>query len=148
MRMRTYLTDMMHFRISLGGFGQEYHVTLLAYSSWKLGERVLSTTCCVRIAKYRTVWCGERAGDPSSCVTFHTSFGVKFGTFTCYDLFYGEPGNWESTFPSYVSIGIQQNSLLKHSHQLLAANLHFVHGSASGIYSWKFKVFHKQLQPI
>lgn len=95
------------------------------------------------------------AGGSSSCVSFDTSFGVTFGTFTCYDILYDEPGNcllkrgvknfvlptaWGNQFPFYVSIGVQQSWSLKHSTNFLAANQHLTlptiyYGSGSGIYS-------------
>ena len=95
------------------------------------------------------------AGDPTRCITFRTSFGVTFGTFTCYDLLYNEPGEcllkmnvknfvlptaWGNNFPFYVSIGIQQSWSFKHSVNFLAANQHIItpkpfYSSGSGIYS-------------
>ena len=95
------------------------------------------------------------AGDPTKCITFNTSFGVTFGTFTCFDLLYNEPGEcllkmdiknfilptaWGNVFPFYVSIGVQQSWSLKHSVNFLAANQHFTvnkvyYSSGSGIYS-------------
>ena len=128
---------------------------------YQLNTNVIFETDGTLIAKYhkQNLYGPEKkyfdAGDPSSCVTFRTSFGVTFGTFTCYDLLYSEPGNcllekgvqnfvlptaWGNVFPFYVSIGVQQSWSLKHSINFLAANQHLTvptvyYGSGSGIYS-------------
>ena len=90
-----------------------------------------------------------------SCVTFNTSFGVTFGTLTCFELLYKNLGNclinersirnivfttaWGNNFPFYLSIAFQQSWSMKHKVNLLAANQQYVsasyHSSGSGIYS-------------
>ncbi len=130
---------------------------------YQFNTNVVFETNGALIAKYhkQNLYSGEKnyfdAGAPSSnCISFHTSFGVTFGTFTCFDLLYNEPGDcllkmgvknfvlptaWGNNFPFYVSIGVQQSWSLKHSVNFLAANQHFnidspkYYSSGSGIYS-------------
>lgn len=128
---------------------------------YQFNTNVVFETDGTLIAKYhkQNLYSGEKmyfdAGAPSNCVPFHTSFGVTFGTFTCFDLLYNEPGDcmlkmgvknfvlptaWGNNFPFYVSIGVQQSWSLKHSVNFLAANQHFTYpfkyySSGSGIYS-------------
>lgn len=87
-----------------------------------------------------------------TCVSFETSFGVTFATFTCYDLLFREPAScllnkniknfvlpteWGSSYPFYISTAIQQGWSRKHGVNLLAANQHFANtfSTGSGIYS-------------
>ena len=127
---------------------------------YQFNTNVIFETDGALIAKYhkQNLYSLEKeyfdAGESSSCVTFDTSFGVTFGTFTCFDLLYDEPGNcllkkgvknfvlptaWGNNFPFYVSLGVQQSWSLKHSINFLAANQHFTtskyYSSGSGIYS-------------
>ncbi len=129
---------------------------------YQFNTNVVFETNGALIAKYhkQNLYSGEKVyfdpGAPSSnCITFHTSFGVTFGTFTCFDILYDEPGDcllkkgvknfvlptaWGNNFPFYVSIGVQQSWSLKHSVNFLAANQHFsipkvYYSSGSGIYS-------------
>ncbi len=130
---------------------------------YQFNTNVVFETNGALIAKYhkQNLYSGENnyfdAGAPSSnCISFHTSFGVTFGTFTCFDLLYNEPGDcllkkgvknfvlptaWGNNFPFYVSIGVQQSWSLKHSINFLAANQHLntdspkYYSSGSGIYS-------------
>ena len=88
----------------------------------------------------------------NTCISFETSFGVTFGTFTCYDLLFQEPANcllskriqnfvlptaWGSSYPFYMSIAVQQGWSRKQGINLLAANQHFkiTYSTGSGIYS-------------
>lgn len=112
------------------------------------------------VAKYHKVnlYAGEaRIFNPgsysnSSCISFETSFGVTFGTFTCYDLLFQEPANcllskgiknfvlptaWGSSYPFYMSVAVQQGWSRKHSVNFLASNQHFkmTYSTGSGIYS-------------
>ena len=112
------------------------------------------------IAKYHklNLYAGEaKYFDPGSysnntCVSFDTSFGVTFGTFTCYDLLFKEPANcllskniknfvlptaWGSSYPFYMSIAVQQGWSRKHRVNFLAANQHFKlsYSTGSGLYS-------------
>ncbi len=96
------------------------------------------------------------ASNSTGCVSFTTSFGVKFGTFTCYDILYSDPADcllrsdiqhfifptaWGSVYPYYMSIAVQQSWSWKHSVNLLAANQHYPHpifdfySTGSGLYS-------------
>ena len=116
------------------------------------------------IAKYRKQHLyGEEKKffDPgtASCDTFTTSFGVKFGTFSCFDILYNNPGKcllekgiknfafpsaWGNSFPLYMSVAFQQGWSLKHGVNLLAANQHDPSarksGTGSGIYSAGYAV--------
>jgi pantetheine hydrolase len=120
------------------------------------------------IAKYRkqNLYDPEKllydAGTTDSCVTFATSFGIKFGTMTCFDLLYKNPGDclvnkehikhvvlptaWGNNYPFYMSIVVQQAWSMKHRINFLAANVQYVSyrghsskvtytSSGSGIYS-------------
>lgn len=112
------------------------------------------------IAKYHKVnlYAGEtKIFNPgvysnNTCISFETSFGVTFGTFTCYDLLFQEPANcllskniqnfvlptaWGSSYPFYMSISVQQGWSRKHGVNFLAANQHFkiTYSTGSGIYS-------------
>lgn len=112
------------------------------------------------IAKYHKVnlFAGEtKVFNPgvysnNTCISFETSFGVTFGTFTCYDLLFQEPANcllsknvqnfvlptaWGSSYPFYMSIAVQQGWSRKHGVNFLAANQHFkiTYSTGSGIYS-------------
>ena len=112
------------------------------------------------IAKYHKVnlYAGEsKIFNPgvysnNTCISFDTSFGVTFGTFTCYDLLFQEPANcllskniqnfvlptaWGSSYPFYMSIAVQQGWSRKHGINFLAANQHFkiTYSTGSGIYS-------------
>ena len=88
----------------------------------------------------------------SYCISFQTSFGVTFGTFTCYDVLFREPGNclldkgiknfvlpteWGSSFPYYMSVAVQQSWSRKHGVNFLAANMHFSfsYSTGSGLYA-------------
>ena len=88
----------------------------------------------------------------TTCVSFDTSFGVAFGTFTCYDLLFHEPANcllskgiqnfvlptaWGSSYPFYMSVAVQQGWSRKHGVNFLAANQHFkiTYSTGSGIYT-------------
>ncbi len=131
---------------------------------YQFNTNVVFETNGALIAKYhkQNLYSGEKkyfdAGVQSSnCSSFHTSFGVTFGLFTCFDLLYNEPGDcllkmgvknfvlptaWGNNFPFYVSTGVQQSWSLKHSVNSLAANQHFsinipirYYSSGSGIYS-------------
>ena len=102
------------------------------------------------------------AGTTDLCVTFATSFGTTFGTMTCFDLLYKNPGDcivnkehikhvvvptaWGNNYPFYMSIVIQQAWSMKHRINFLAANVQYVSyrensskvtytSSGSGIYS-------------
>ena len=93
-------------------------------------------------------------------VSFNTSIGVKFGTFTCFDMLFNFPAFdlvhegvknflfttfWGSEFPSLISIAVQQSWSKVSKTNLIAANLHCqesyclnvfqMPGSGSGIYS-------------
>ena len=93
-------------------------------------------------------------------VTFNTSFGVMFGTFTCFDILYCDPPlklldmgirnyvfptAWGNSYPFYTSIAFQQAWSWRTGSNFLAANQHFPnkHSSplkkfyltGSGIYS-------------
>ena len=112
------------------------------------------------IAKYHKVnlYAGEtNVFNPgvysnNTCISFETSFGVTFGTFTCYDLLFQEPANcllgknvqnyvlptaWGSSYPFYMSVAVQQGWSRKHGVNFLAANQHFkmTYSTGSGIYS-------------
>lgn len=88
----------------------------------------------------------------NTCTSFDTSFGVTFGTFTCYDLLFKQPADcllgkniqnfvlptaWGSSYPFYMSIAVQQGWSRKHAANFLAANQHFklTYSTGSGIYS-------------
>lgn len=90
--------------------------------------------------------------NTSYCVSFQTSFGVTFGTFTCYDILFRKPGNclldkgiknfvlpteWGSSFPYYMSVAVQQSWSRKHGVNILAANMHFnlSYSTGSGLYA-------------
>ena len=102
------------------------------------------------------------ADTTDSCVTFATSFGITFGTMTCFDLLYKNPGDcivnkehikhvvlptaWGNNYPFYMSIVIQQAWSMKQRINFLAANVQYVSyrgnsskvtytSSGSGIYS-------------
>ena len=77
---------------------------------------------------------------PTPHVVFNTSFGVTFGTFTCYDILYCDPPlellnmgvrnfvfptAWGNSYPFYTSIAFQQAWSWRTSSNFLAANLHF-----------------------
>ena len=77
---------------------------------------------------------------PTPHVVFNTSFGVTFGTFTCYDILYCDPPlellnmgvrnfvfptAWGNSYPFYTSIAFQQAWSWRASSNFLAANLHF-----------------------
>lgn len=96
------------------------------------------------------------ASNSTGCVSFSTSFGPTFGTFTCYDILYPDPADcllrtgiqhfifptaWGSVYPYYMSIAVQQSWSLKHKVNLLAANQHYPHSvfdfysTGSGLYA-------------
>ena len=71
---------------------------------------------------------------------FKTSFGVTFGTFTCFDILYCDPPlellnmgirnfvfptAWGNNYPFYTSIAFQQAWSRRTGSNFLAANLHF-----------------------
>ena len=92
-------------------------------------------------------------------VTFTTSFGVTFGTFTCFDILFKSPAMnlieqgvkniifptfWGSQFPALVSIAVQQSFSMITSTNFIGANIHCqeelcllagLPASGSGIYS-------------
>ena len=91
-------------------------------------------------------------GCSDLCTTFTASFGVEFGTLTCFDILYDNPTNcllsngirnfafptaWGNSFPFYMSVSFQQGWSLKHKVNILAANQHDPtnRGAGSGIYS-------------
>ena len=114
------------------------------------------------VAKYRkfnlygpekTFW---DVPDIAEHVTFTTSFGVKFGVFTCFDILFknpafnmaskGEAANfifttaWGNQLPYFMSVAIQQAWSRRTGTTLLAANCHLPTYSSfpstgSGIYS-------------
>ena len=78
--------------------------------------------------------------DPTPHVSFQTSFGVTFGTFTCFDILYCDPPlelvkmgvrnfvfptAWGNSYPFYTSIAFQQAWSWRTETNFLAANLHF-----------------------
>ena len=83
--------------------------------------------------------------------TFLTSFGVRFGVFTCFDLLFYDPAivlgesvrdivfptAWLDGLPTLISVGIQQGWSRALSVNFLAANQHFpqYRMTGSGIYS-------------
>ena len=99
--------------------------------------------------------------DPIPHVNFTTSFGVTFGTFTCYDILFCDPPlelvdagisnfvfptAWGNSYPFYTSIAFQQAWSRKTQSNFLAANQHFPNAhsfavdlkfylTGSGIYS-------------
>lgn len=106
------------------------------------------------------------AGTSSNCITFPTSFGVTFGTFTCFDLLYNEPGDCLGCKELCLtnSLGEQFSILrvLRCSAKLVTEAFHqfpccksALHSHHSLLQFWKrylffrkCKVFHKQLQSI
>ena len=77
---------------------------------------------------------------PTPHVIFNTSFGVTFGTFTCYDILYCDPPlellkmgvrnfifptAWGNSYPFYTSIAFQQAWSWRTGSNFLAANQHF-----------------------
>ena len=73
-------------------------------------------------------------------VVFNTSFGVMFGTFTCFDILYCDPPlellemgvrnfvfptAWGNSYPFYTSIAFQQAWSWRTESNFLAANQHF-----------------------
>ena len=90
-------------------------------------------------------------------VSFNTSIGVTFGTFTCFDMLFNSPSFdlvregvknflfttfWGSEFPSLISTMVQQSWSRVSKANLIAANLHCqesycldLPASGSGIYS-------------
>lgn len=92
-------------------------------------------------------------GDAKQCVSFKTSFGVEFGTFTCYDMLFDTPSQcllskgiknfvfptaWGNSFAFYMSTSVQQGWSRENQVNVLAANWHIpalFHGTGSGIYS-------------
>ena len=89
-----------------------------------------------------------------SAVSFQTSIGITFGTFTCFDILYCTPPLtlvnqgvknfvfptvWGSAFPFYVSIAFQQSWSRRTRTNLLASNQHFpgseYYATGSGIYN-------------
>ena len=77
---------------------------------------------------------------PIPHTTFNTSFGVTFGTFTCFDILFCDPPlellnegvrnfvfptAWGNSYPFYTSIGFQQAWSWRTGSNFLAANLHF-----------------------
>lgn len=127
---------------------------------YHFNTNVVFETDGILVAKYHKInlYAGEaiyfNSGSYSNntCVSFDTSFGVKFGTFTCYDLLFREPANcllsknvqnfvlptaWGSSYPFYMSIAVQQGWSRKHSVNFLAANQHFKlsYSTGSGVYS-------------
>ena len=98
------------------------------------------------LAKYHKthLYAGEseifNTPTPIPHITFNTSFGVTFGTFTCYDILYCDPPlelvnegvrnfvfptAWGNFYPFYTSIGFQQAWSWRTGSNLLAANQHF-----------------------
>ena len=78
--------------------------------------------------------------SPTPHTVFTTSFGVTFGTFTCYDILYCDPPlelqemgirnyifptAWGNSFPFYTSTAFQQAWSRRTKSNLLAANQHF-----------------------
>ena len=76
---------------------------------------------------------------PTQHITFKTSFGVTFGTFTCYDILFCDPPlallrkgirnfvfltAWGNSYPFYTSVAVQQGWSLRTGTNLLAANIH------------------------
>ena len=93
-------------------------------------------------------------GDSTACVTFKSTFGVVFGTFTCYDMLFDTPSKcllakgiknyvfptaWGNAYAFYMSTSVQQGWSRKNQVNVLAANWHgpnaLLHGTGSGIYS-------------
>ena len=98
---------------------------------------------------------------PTPHITFNTSFGVTFGTFTCYDILFCDPPlellnmgirnfifptYWGNSYPFYTSVGFQQGWSWRTGSNFLAANLHFpnkesfvvdigLYATGSGVYS-------------
>ena len=110
------------------------------------------------LAKYhkRHLYIREQLFVPAETVDyaiFETSFGVKFGVFTCFDIFFEKPAHllvtkygvrniafptaWVNEFPYLVSTEVQQAYSRSMGVNLLAANLHIPRwaGTGSGIYS-------------
>lgn len=119
------------------------------------------------IAKYHKthLYSGEKeifdVPHPTPHVTFNTSFGVTFGTFTCYDILFCDPPlellnmgirnfifptYWGNSYPFYTSVGFQQGWSWRTGSNFLAANLHFpneksfvvdlgFYSTGSGVYS-------------
>ena len=108
------------------------------------------------IARYHKQHLYHEGGfnTPEKCekVTFTTSFGVRFGVFTCFDILFSDPPlelvhdgvrnivfptAWLDALPLLAAVQYQQAFSRKTCTNLLAANLHFplarMHGS--GIYS-------------
>ncbi|XP_065844304.1 biotinidase-like [Oscarella lobularis] len=97
--------------------------------------------------------------ESASLAVFTTSFGVKFGLFTCFDIFFQKPAQelvrqlgikniafptaWINRFPIMASVTVQQAWSRAMGVNLLAANLHVHYNSlfhdyeftGSGIYS-------------
>ena len=76
---------------------------------------------------------------PTPHITFTTSFGVTFGTFTCYDILFCDPPlvllrkgirnfvfltAWGNSYPFYTSTAVQQGWSLRTGTNILAANIH------------------------
>ena len=115
------------------------------------------------IAKYRKInlygsegLLFDKGGKDCNCVSFSTSFGVVFGTFTCYDILYEDPSHcllaksvrnfvfptaWGNSFAFYMSTSLQQSWSLQNRANLLAANGNLIskqpqfYSTGSGIYS-------------
>ena len=97
------------------------------------------------IAKYHKehLYGGEKEifdTPPLTHVSFQTSFGVRFGVFTCYDILYCDPPlelveqgvknfifptAWGNLYPFYVSTAFQQAWSRRTRTNLLASNQHF-----------------------
>lgn len=87
-------------------------------------------------------------------VTFTTSFGVEFGTFTCLDILYCNPALslvrrgvkhfvfptfWGNRFPHFVSVNVRQGWTWRNRVSILSSgienNQHNYFSSGSGVYS-------------
>ncbi|XP_065841167.1 pantetheinase-like [Oscarella lobularis] len=91
--------------------------------------------------------------ESASLAVFTTSFGVKFGLFTCFDMLFQKPAQelvrrlgikniafptaWINSFPYLASVAVQQAWSRAMGVNVLAANLHIptYNFTGSGIYS-------------